>query len=928
MGTLMALACVSATAQKTLVQQMEQLDRGVVVMPVQSGSGRFISWRLLGTDTKNTTFDVLRNNSVIASGLSSKTNFQDTGGKATDAYTIVTRQDGNETERSTAAHSWADIYTSVQLDRPAGGTTSSGDYTYTPNDMSVGDVDGDGEYELFVKWDPSNSSDNAGGSFTGDCIIDCYKLSGQKLWRVNLGKNIRSGAHYTQFLVYDFNGDGRAEMICKTAPGSLDGQGNYVTAAATESTIKGASNTADYRNTKGMVLSGPEYLTVFNGQTGKAIHTIWYNPNRAGGYGTAADYPSSTSFWGDNSGNRGDRFLAAVAHLDKGARTASAVMVRGYYTRAYLWAVDFDGQTLKQRWLHTSDSKTTYSLTDGSGKTTNYSGLKPTNGGDGNSSASGTMYGNGNHNLSVADVDGDGCDEILFGSAACDHNGRLLYGVGYGHGDAMHLSDLLPDRPGLEVFDVHEEKKDIAWDIHDARTGQVLLKGGPEGADNGRGLAAQVDPDVRAFYFSSSADNQTRSCLTGNVVSEYGPTVNNFRIYWDGDLQDELLGDISRHNSPFLEKWNGNGYTRMYPKRNTNLYQIANSMTCNDTKGTPCLQADILGDWREEIIFYDGSDPSKINIFSTNMLSDYRLPTLMHDHVYRMGIAWQNVSYNQPPHLGFYLPDYFNQPDTPEPGEEESSIVVVSQDYETETDASTWSFAQSSVKRGDLTLGNVDDEQGNYVQYSVGGNNSTAVYSLVSSDTYDTYTLEFDAAFKSGTKDASQFVVMAENGKPNVPSSSPHWFSYASYNENLQSLLFLTIPANGSAAKVNYDDTDETAVADGNWYHYVLKVDGTKRTVDYAIALKATGGEVKSGSYLVPDGTESLRLKGFYYLAGRYNSNLKIDNIKVSVSSTTTAITNVKAGERTGVAYSLSGQRVEAKRPGLYIIDGRKVIVR
>ena len=485
---------------------------------------------------------------------------------------------------------------------------------------------------------------------------------------------------------------------------------------------------------------------------------------------------------------------------------------------------------------------------------------------------------------------------LLDGKQAIDRevahrDGRLLYGVGFGHGDAIHLADLLPDRPGLEVFDVHEEKGTYAWDIHDARTGEVLLKGGPAGVDNGRGLAAHVDGNCRESFFSSAADSwkdstnnknyfRTRNCATGEVISEYGPTVCNFRIYWDGDLQEELLGDISNHNSPFLEKWNGNGYTRMYPKRNTNLYDIGNSKTCNDTKGTPCLQADILGDWREEVIFYDGNDPSHINIFTTNVPTDYRVPTLMHDHVYRMGIAWQNTAYNQPPHLGFFLPDYIEAVEHGTTEAADTLVTVLAQDYEQEGDASAWSFTPI-ISRGDLSL-QTDDSQGNYVQYAVGLVNSTPVYSLVSSGC-DSYTLEFDAAFSSGNKDASEFVVTTEGGNMNVPGTNNVWFNYYTYNNGLHMLMHLDIPAKGTTATINTDETQTAKLADGSWYHYRLKVDGRERTVGYTVAMKSTGGVIASGTYELPAGTTSTRLQGFYYLAGRYYGTMKIDNIMVKV---------------------------------------------
>ena len=210
----------------------------------------------------------------------------------------------------------------------------------------------------------------------------------------------------------------------------------------------------------------------------------------------------------------------------------------------------------------------------------------------------------------------------------------------------MHLSDLNPNRPGLEMFQVHEEKGTYAWDVHDAATGEVLLKGGPSGVDNGRGMAAQIDASHHGFYFSSGSDKQQRSAVTGDVMST-GTTSLNFRVYWDGDLQDELLDGNK------IDKWNGNGTSRL-----VTFGDIGPSSTCNGSKNTPCLSADILGDWREEVVLYRASDSETcLAIYTTNIPTTYRIPTLMHDHTYRMGVCWQNTAYNQPPHLGYYLPD-------------------------------------------------------------------------------------------------------------------------------------------------------------------------------------------------------------------------------------------------------------------------------
>ena len=677
---LLSAMLLYSKAQITPVTQMEHLNRGVVVLPANSGRGIFVSWRFLGTDDSTTRFDLIKNGTTIASNLE-VSNYTDASGDSSSEYQVITKVNGEIVSTSDPVKAWGEVYKKLKLDRPANAKTKpyrttntvnkqtveenypdGQEYSYSPNDISVGDVDGDGEYELFVKWDPSNSRDNSFSGVTGIVYIDCYKLDGTKLWRIDLGQNIRAGAHYTQFQVYDYDGDGKVEMICKTAPGSKDGLGNYVNQAATNETIKAASNTKDWvTNNSGRINGGHEYLTVFNGETGAAIHTIAYYPNRNAK--PELSEAAGTYNWDDRSGkndkgdygNRGERYLAATAYLDGPDHNPSGIFCRGYYTFAHIWAVDFDGQQLKTRWLHSSDSRTTYKWMipdEGNPQRLTSKTLK------GNTCYSGlnryTMYANGNHNMSIADVDGDGKDEIIWGSAALDDNGKMLYATGFGHGDAIHLADLDPDRPGLELFDVHEEKGDYAWDIHDAATGEIIWKGGQKEQDNGRGIAADIVAANRGHEFwssyggmSSSERNQNPfSAQTGKqVISQKGSM--NFRIYWDGDLQDELLDGTT------ISNWNGKSYDT------TSLSQNGSS-SCNSTKATPNLQADLFGDWREEVILWSQKDNATLNIFTTNTPTTYRVPTLMHDHTYRMGICWQNTAYNQPPHLGYYLPDYID----------------------------------------------------------------------------------------------------------------------------------------------------------------------------------------------------------------------------------------------------------------------------
>ena len=646
-------------AQKTCKPRMECLGRGVVALPAKD-KGIFVSWRLLDTDKHSVCFDVERDGKVIARHIR-LTNYTDKQGKPGCRYRIVTYQQ-KPTKKTTVNRelsqevtAWADLYQSMPVNRPMGGIALDGrSYTYAPNDCSVGDVDGDGEYELVVKWEPSNSHDNSHHGYTGEVILDCYKFNGKQLWRINLGKNIRAGAHYTQFLVYDLDGDGKAEVVCKTSAGSVDGKGKYVSEVATDTDIRNIDNQADYRNSLGRILTGPEMLTVFDGFTGRAIHTIWYRPNRAFGVGKQVaegeqlqdGYPAYSSVWGDkgNYGNRGERYLACVAYLDGMDKRPSAVLCRGYYTRSYLWAVDFNGKFLSTKWLHASTTPHDYQVTDAHGKIIFQQSNLAT-----------TAYGQGAHSIAVADVDGDGRDEITYGSAAINHDGTLLYSTGLGHGDALHVGDLNPDRPGLEVYMVHEFKP-YGSDLRDARTGEILYRH-TDTDDTGRGMAADIDANHRGCELWS-LDSKVVRDIHGDSIGNKRPAMD-FRIYWDGDLQEELLANGRQpHFPPRLQKWDGRESKDLPLSNGKQLYEMGHSVSCNWSKATPNLQADILGDWREELIFWDESDAAHLNIFTTNEPTAYRLKTLMQDHVYRMGVVWQNVGYNQPPHLGFYLPDF------------------------------------------------------------------------------------------------------------------------------------------------------------------------------------------------------------------------------------------------------------------------------
>ena len=627
-GLALALLCggaaVPAMAQgaPTLAgRQVERLDRALVAVPAEGG-GNHVSWRLLGTDPEGTRFTLYRDGKPIARvNGTGATSVLDAQGGPGARYSLAVG-DGRP---GGAVAPWAGGYLSIPLDKPADRTAPDGEtYSYTANDASVGDLDGDGRYELIVKWYPSIAKDNAFSGYAGETLIDAYALDGRRLWRIDLGRNIRSGAHYTQFMVYDLDGDGRAEIAMKTADGTVDGTGTAIGNREADWVSKegevdsrdrtGSEKAADGRQIsrlRGRILKGPEYLTVFDGRTGKALATAPYSPPRD----PRTDTPTQeqmTELWGDGYGNRSERYLAGVAYLD--GRRPSLVFGRGYYARSTVAAWDYRDGKLVQRWLFDS-------TTPGNEK----------------------YGGQGNHQLSIADVDGDGRDEVFYGSMVLDDDGKGLWSAGLGHGDAMHVSDLDPARPGLEKFGIHENMRmsgNRGAAMLDARTGAILWST-PAERDTGRGLAIDIDPrHAGAEAWASNSPDLYDA--RGKVIPGGHPRAANFAIWWDGDRLRELL-DGKR-----ITKWDWtNGSERL-------LLDPPGTVSNNGTKQNPALTADLVGDWREELVV-PSADSSELRIYATPIPTRERIVTPMHDPVYRLGVAWQNTAYNQPPHVSYFL---------------------------------------------------------------------------------------------------------------------------------------------------------------------------------------------------------------------------------------------------------------------------------
>lgn len=599
--------------------------RGLVAF--RTDGGTFISWRRLG-DEESTVYTLKCGSKTIYEGT--KTCFFYEGIRVAKTYSLTVNGVTEETESNHEDYIELSLVAPDKQQMPNIYSYAK----YTANDMSVGDLDGDGELELIVKWYPDNAQDNSKDGYTGTTFLDAYDIdykmmSASLMWRIDLGINIRSGAHYTQFQVWDYDGDGKAEVLCKTADGTTTydadlnetGFVGAVSMASLSASKKGKPETYDFRQHSGRIgriVLGTEYLTAFDGATGKIIDSTEYIPARGPFDEEKGIYITSDWEMSDGKGaekndgyaNRADRFLAGTGYLDDGS--ACAIFCRGYYGRACITAWKLIDGKLSMKWAF-------------------------------DASAEGPLASQGNHQLSINDVDGDGYDEIVYGALCVDNDGSVLYSTGLGHGDAMHVCDWNNDGK-LEVFSVHEHTDaEYSVELHDAATGEILWGEGL-GTDVGRGLAADVDPTSEGAEFWSAGREGVYD-INGKMLYKERPSIN-FSLYWDGDLQAELFdSNNSTDLIPQIQKWD-------YENHKLDVYVEATGCQCNNgTKANACLVADILGDWREEVIVRDAENPSIIRIYTTNFDTDYSFDCLLLNRTYREGIAWQNTGYNQPVHI-------------------------------------------------------------------------------------------------------------------------------------------------------------------------------------------------------------------------------------------------------------------------------------
>jgi hypothetical protein len=699
---------VRSGALHDYARPVEWLDRGVVAVPVRGGGGNLVQWRLLATEYSEedpTTFNVLRDGELIASNLTG-TNFVDADGLPGQTYTVVPvggRNDAGSGSGVALATNFLEIPVQQPRVRPNpaiafGGTPNYPaanpvtTINYLMNDMSVADVDGDGQYEILVRWTTNMQRDpGLSARHTGETIFDLYTLEGELLWRINMGINITDGPHHSPFNFFDLDNDGFAELAIKTADGTrvyhpdpetglvletfeggtpvyviggnpetnptttfdynaiitnhqfflgnVVSHPNNVWIGGTTCPVRNVANTGAI----GRINNGPEFLTVFDGATGLPIDTIEY----------FAPYGISRGAWGDANQNRSDRFMAAVAFMPRlgveGAEPWPTIIeARQHYYPRFVGAFQLVEGEIRTIW--------TYDWREW-----------------------GSPVG-GNHQMTVADVNFDGYDDVNFGSVVLDHNGHVLWAatgargtIDVGHGDALHQAPIFPGSREFYRFSPHEAGAPNNVTLFHASTGRPVWTFSSPLGDVGRGAMGNITP-LPGFEVWASA-TPIHNVVTGEMlqivagIDEEGQGYGggsvpvNHMVYWSGQLTREFLD--SGPNQPLTvsrltsfnftaEDFENNTLPETLQAVRTNLQTFVGTLSNNGTKANPGLQADIFGDWREEVLVRR-NDNQALRIYITNFETDYTLPTLMHDPAYRMAIVWQNAVYNQPPHLGFYL---------------------------------------------------------------------------------------------------------------------------------------------------------------------------------------------------------------------------------------------------------------------------------
>lgn len=848
-------------------RKMENLGRGLVAVKIENGV--YLNWRITGQEWRGTSYNIYRDGIKINDApITGASNYIDTGGALTSKYKVSSINSGLEQTSNAEVTVLPQARINIKMKEipKIAGVSDSYYNQYTINDVVAGDLDGDGEYELIVKrlnegFDPNNPFENK--YYT---LFDAYKLDGTFLWRIDVGPNIFNNVEINAF-VFDLDGDGKAEVVMRTSEGTVDAKGNVIGDLGNSegaSIPDGITNYRNYlqNNSSWYEFKGPEYLSLFNGETGEMLDRI----------DIIARQPVSqwgTSGTGDAGlAHRATKFHYGAPYLD--GKKPSLLVTRGIYYRIKMATYDIVNKKFSPRW--TFDSGT------------------------------GAYASQGNHNYSIADVDNDGRDEIVYGSMTVDDDGKGLYSTGLGHGDAIHVGDFDPYRKGLEVFACLENSPVWGTSFRKAENGEELYHY-THGSDCGRCMAANVSNSFAGAELWPGT-NGVYSASERRITSLPGGSVN-FRIFWDGDLLDELV-DHNFNSSTgkgvgFVQKLVGSSWQ--------NLLTTTGYYSCNYTKGTPCLQADLFGDWREELI-YRNDDESEIAIFMTTIPTDYRIYTLMHDMQYRQAIGWQMCGYNQPPHVSYFLGEKEGITVPPPPVMDNQKLVFVP------SSSTQWGVGSNNwTKDGVATaLQNGDD-----ILFDVSGHADNIKLTGTVSPRSLTVNSPNDYVFDLGSGKLSGDMAFVKQGKGKLFINGSHdysgkteiWDGFVSLKGQLQNSpvwlnLFAELSAKGAISKgitLNYgavlypggkESLDTLNVAEGN---VELKSNSVVQ-FDLGDNLQSDKLILNNGTLTIADGvtfdihllTSSLQL-GEFILA--QTPNLQGDLSKVTISGLDGKITSL-----------------------------------
>lgn len=632
-----------------------------------------VSWRMRATDHPLTTkYELYANNSLCGTYRTNTMVLLDKSVYGNSTFKIVVKNsDGDIIDVQDGVRAKSAPYFDIALSAPSiskGGV----EITYSPMDCSAYDMDGDGEQEIILKWEPSvlTTVKNSDTGVSGNEFLDCYKLNGTRLWRIDMGQNMGAGNNFP-FLCWDFDGDGKGEIMVKSAPGTKDAKGNYVGSGAHSDTgvnLPGYDtdlNKTYYRGSDGLPTKGEEWITCFDGVTGEELGSKQYWP-----------YFSIQSNWypGGNDtytyGRRGCGFKGAVVKIpcNDGEDRYCCCFQRGVYSYVYATAISWDGNKLVEEWRNCSEKATNKAKENDTATSSSFCSWSSRDGGTTRKYQYKSLYGEGAHPSISADIDGDGYDEVVIGAAAIDHDGSVLWSTALGHGDAVHVGELNPDNEGLEVWRITEVGSTYDACMIDGKTGKVLNGQLLTGGDVGRGLALDMDPKHPGNEYIHNNSGMVYDCNGKALYTKDMGNNNgypNYRIYWDGDLTDEHM------SGAVVSKFMISGTTASLSRCSTptsgtkTLWSLYSVNTINESKDNPCLQCDLLGDWREELVYFcDGGTSTvggdfALRVVSSTFPTDYKLPWLRDDNTYNLAIACQNVGYSMPPHLGYNPVEYY-----------------------------------------------------------------------------------------------------------------------------------------------------------------------------------------------------------------------------------------------------------------------------